>query len=383
VDWKAWLLACAAALVAIASQQREAVIETVDMTVPFAPAIVQTGGTPILAYELHLTNLTREEFTLPDVAVVGDDGGALASYRGDELRQRIGRPGLPRGAKNPHVVGPGLRAVVYFWIELSAGSVSPRSVTHRVGVEVSRPEGMSRSSVEGGAVMLSATAPVVLDPPLRGGDWAAVYDPLLIGGHRTAVYTVGGAARIPGRFAIDWIRLSGDGTIDGRTPRPPDWNGYGADVLAVADATVAAAVDDMPDNTDPPAPGAPPITLATASGNYVALDLGDGRFAFYEHLQHGSVRVAPGARVGRGDVIGRLGNSGSSSIGPHLHFHVSDADSPLAAEGLPFVFRQYELVGAFESIDALIGGRRWRAEPGLRGIREMERPPANAVVRFR
>jgi murein DD-endopeptidase MepM/ murein hydrolase activator NlpD len=383
MDWKGWLLVVAAAAVAFESQQRPPVVETVDMTVPFAPAIVQTGGKPILACELHLTNLTREEFTLTDVAVIAAGGATLASYSGGELRQRIGRPGLPRGATNPHVVGPGLRAVVYFWIELSAGSVPPRSVTHRVGVEVSRAGGRTRSSVEGGAVTLSATAPVVLDPPLRGGDWAAVYDPLLLGGHRTAIYTVGGAARIPGRFAIDWIRLSADGTIDKRTPRPPDWNGNGAEVLAVADATVATAVDDMPDNTDPPAPGAPPITPATASGNYIALDLGGGRFAFYEHLQHGSVRVAPGDRVKRGDVIGRLGNSGSSSIGPHLHFHVSDANSPLAAEGLPFVFRQYELAGTFESIDALIGGRPWRAEPGLAGLREMERPPANAVVRFR
>ena len=49
------------------------------MTVPFAPTIVRTGGKPILSYELHLTNLTREAFTLTDVAVVGDGRGALAS----------------------------------------------------------------------------------------------------------------------------------------------------------------------------------------------------------------------------------------------------------------------------------------------------------------
>ena len=383
MHWRYGLLACAAAVAALEMQQRPAVVETIDLAVPWAPTIVQTAGRPVLAYELHVTNFTHAEITLTDVASLAADGTVFASFKDEELRQRIGRPGLPRGAKDPHVVGPGLRAVVYFWIDLSAGSVPPRSVTHRVGVEVSRPGGRTRSSVEGGAVTLSAAAPVVLDPPLRGGDWAAVYDPLLVGGHRTAIYTVGGAARIPGRFAIDWIRLSGDGTIDRRTPRPPDWNGYGAEVLAVADATVAAAVDDMPDNTDPPAADAPPITLATASGNHVALDLGDGRFAFYEHLQHRSVRVAPGDRLKRGDVIGRLGNSGSSSIGPHLHFHVSDANSPLAAEGLPFVFRRYELVGAFDSIDALIGGRPWRNVPGLTGIRAMERPPANAIVRFR
>lgn len=50
------------------------------------------------------------------------------------------------------------------------------------------------------------------------------------------------------------------------------------------------------------------------------LDLGDNRHAFYGHLLPGSLRVKPGDRVRRGQVIGRLGNSGNST-GPHLHFH--------------------------------------------------------------
>ena len=51
-------------------------------------------------------------------------------------------------------------------------------------------------------------------------------------------------------------------------------------------------------------------TDAPAAG--YLLDLGDGRFAFYEHLKHGSVRVKPGERVKRGQEIAAVGNSGSS-----------------------------------------------------------------------
>jgi hypothetical protein len=40
----------------------------------------------------------------------------------------------------------------------------------------------------------------------------------------------------------------------------------------------------------------------------------------------------PGDRVRRGELLGRLGNSGSST-GPHLHFQVMDRPSALAAEG--------------------------------------------------
>jgi murein DD-endopeptidase MepM/ murein hydrolase activator NlpD len=65
------------------------------------------------------------------------------------------------------------------------------------------------------------------------------------------------------------------------------------------------------------------------------LDLGGGTYAFYAHLQPGSLRVKNGDRVTRGRVLGLLGNSGNSTE-PHLHFHVSDGMSPLGSEGLPY-----------------------------------------------
>jgi murein DD-endopeptidase MepM/ murein hydrolase activator NlpD len=93
--------------------------------------------------------------------------------------------------------------------------------------------------------------------------------------------------------------------------------------------------------------------------------------------------VKAGDRVRSGQVIGLLGNSGSSSAGPHLHFHVSDANATLAAEGVPFVFRAFRVEGAFDTIGAVFGGARWKsASPDAGGVRAMELPAANAVVRF-
>jgi murein DD-endopeptidase MepM/ murein hydrolase activator NlpD len=154
-------------------------------------------------------------------------------------------------------------------------------------------------------------------------------------------------------------------------------------VLAVADAVVAAARDDMP-GAELIAASQGPMALENASGNYVTLDLGHGRHAFYEHLKHGSIRVKPGDRVRRGQVIAMLGNTGSSSSGPHLHFHVSDANHPLAAEGLPYELRSFEVLGAYESIAATKSGRRWKTAPrGTGGVRRTELPAANAVIVFR
>jgi murein DD-endopeptidase MepM/ murein hydrolase activator NlpD len=67
-----------------------------------------------------------------------------------------------------------------------------------------------------------------------------------------------------------------------------------------------------------------------------------------------------------------LGNSGNSDS-PHLHFHVSDGVSTLGAEGLPFVFESFEVIGAaaFDPQKKPVGEKR-----------QQEIPLENAVVRF-
>ena len=86
------------------------------------------------------------------------------------------------------------------------------------------------------------------------------------------------------------------------------------------------------------------VTPENAGGNRVVLDLGDGRFAVYAHLQAGSVAVQPGDRVTRGQHIANVGSSGTSG-GPHLHFQVTDRPSVVVADGLPYVFDAFELTG--------------------------------------
>jgi murein DD-endopeptidase len=122
-----------------------------------------------------------------------------------------------------------------------------------------------------------------------------------------------------------------------------------------------------------------PITIDNAGGNYVTLDLGGGRFAFYEHLRPGSIKVKAGQRVRAGDVLAALGASGSVSSGAHLHFHMSDANAPLGAEGIPYVFKRFEVLGAFESLDAFAKGEAWVRSPSER---RLEMPRGQTVVRF-
>ena len=57
-------------------------------------------------------------------------------------------------------------------------------------------------------------------------------------------------------------------------------------------------------------------------------------------LQKGSVTVKPGSKVKRGQVIGKLGNTGNTSA-PHLHFHIMTGPSVLGSDGVPYVIGRF------------------------------------------
>ena len=102
----------------------------------------------------------------------------------------------------------------------------------------------------------------------------------------------------------------------------------------MADGVVTSMRNDIPQNTPGAKELAVPITLDTIGGNHVIMEIGEGLYAFYAHMQPGSVRVKVGDHVRRGQVLGLLGNSGNSSE-PHLHFHICNENSELGCEGLP------------------------------------------------
>ena len=350
-----------------------------DLRVPLAPAPVTVAGVPQLVYELHLANFSDEALTLVRVQVFDDRDGRVADVRGEELDRRLGRPGLKANDKERLTIAPGMGAVLYLEVPAHAQPVA-RGLRHRVDYAVAGKDASVAAVVEGAPVVVGAAPALVLAPPLRGGPWAAIHDPSWPRGHRRMLYAVDGKARIPGRYAIDWIKLDGEGrSASGDRDRVGNWYGHGEDVLAVADGVVAATRDDMPESASVAAH--PRNALADATGNYIALDIGGGRYAFYEHLQPGSVRVRVGQRVRSGEVIGALGFTGDST-GPHLHFHVADANSPLGAEGVPYVFGSFEVLGAFPTLERF-GDERWQsiASPAV-AQRSAERPAPNVVVRF-
>ena len=264
-------------------------------------------------------------------------GHPLLHLAGAELTKACARPGrhdVPED-RRLQLDGGGL-ALVYLWVPLESARV-PAALDHRIVVKQKGEE----LTVPDVRVAVRNVAPRVFSPPLRGGGWLAGNGPSNKSPHRLTVVPLGGHARIPQRFAVDWVKVGADGkTFTGDPTRNTSYAAYGAEALAVGDGVVTEVKDGIRENVPEQDP-AVPITLETVAGNHVIVDPGGGAFGMWAHLQPGSVRVKVGERVRRGQVLALVGNSGNSSE-PHLHFHLTDAPSTLAAEGIPYAFESFE-----------------------------------------
>ncbi|PZQ48602.1 MAG: hypothetical protein DI556_13680 [Rhodovulum sulfidophilum] len=191
---------------------------------------------------------------------------------------------------------------------------------------------------------------------------------------------VNGTPRVPERFAIDWVRIGEGGKLySGDGSKVEDFAYYGTEVLSVAPGTVANVYDEA--RTQVPNADPTGINTENIGGDMVAVDIGEGRYAFYAHMRPGSIRVKLGDRVKTGQVIGLLGNTGNTTA-PHLHFHVMDGPSPLDANGLPYVFRAFRSTGTLGNEAAFETGATAEVTPRLAGDYEAALPLNNQVVDF-
>lgn len=358
---------------ASASAQLASFPPALEVRVPKSPTVAHGGGQIVLPYELHVTNFMGQPVRLQQIDVLNADNGAtLLTMTDSTLQRAVARPGTRIPAAERLHVGPGLRAVVYMWVPVTGAP--PRAIRHRLTV-------MPDSGAAAPLTLETARIPVTSDllviaPPLRGGPWLAANGPSAESGHRRAMIPLDGAFYIAQRFAIDWVKLDArSSTYSGDSLKNSSYYAYGNDALAVANGVVTEVKDSIPENVPGINSRAVPITLETVGGNHVIVDIGGGHYAFYAHLQPGSIRVKRGDRVKRGQVLGLVGNSGNSTE-PHLHFHVSDASSPLGSEGIPYAFESLEIVGACQSLG---GGCTRSATPT---VRHREMPVANELVRF-
>lgn len=306
---------------------------------PLAPTVLPSAGRKYLVYELHLQNFTTDPVTVRGIEVRDADRPQalpVATLQGEALHARLRQVTIGEDAPGIERLAVGQGLVAFLCLAFDAKDAVPARLRHRVLLDT--------AVADGPAVGTRGTPLLRLGRPVLGPNWLPGNNPSLHSHHRMGLWVLDGEMRISRRYALDWKRVDQQGkTYAGDARDVRSYHAYGQQVLAVADGTVVAARDGFPDNVPKTEAGfepARPVTLDTVGGNQVVIDLGQGRFAAYYHLQPGSVAVKPGARVRRGQPLARIGNSGDARW-PHLHFQVTDGMDVLASEGLPHVFDSY------------------------------------------
>lgn len=132
-------------------------------------------------------------------------------------------------------------------------------------------------------------------------------------------------------YAFDFMKVDAQRSLT-RVNNPKtveDFYTWGAPIYAAADGEVQAISDGFTD-----------LPLGQSGefwdANTVCLKHAGGEYTVYGHLMKGSFVVKKGQKVKAGDMLAKVGNSGSSGA-PHLHFAMYDRDGI----GLPCTFINY------------------------------------------
>lgn len=370
----AWLLLFSAPLT-LSHAQGAAPVTGLSVSVPLVASPLPTASGQVLVYELNVRNHDENNCArLTDVRAQGGRGQSFLDvhYQGDalaantlaytrEMARATEPPAqpMPPGATSAVTLPAGGGGVIYFFVPLGAGKPAPTSLKHTLQfVPCAGAADIQRVVYD---LAIVRQAPLVIGLPSSGNGWVAGDSVTAKGVHRRTLIPVRDAAgkpltgqfHVPERYAIDWVMVDENARrARGPVQHNASYLAFGKSIIAVADGTIARTRDGMPEQTPPKSPPNPSID--TAAGNYIMQAIGGGRFAFYAHLQPGSLRVKPGQQVKRGQVLAVLGNTGNSTE-PHLHFHVSNTDDPLMSEGVPFVFDHMEEIGQVDGMNEATG----------------------------
>ena len=390
-----YVLAAAASLVATAplaaqSLKPDEIMSTLAVhALAEAHPVLGSDNRVHLAYELIVTNPSPLFVTLDKIEATGPDGSSLDSMSGEALAKMT-----TRYAGSNNLLGPGETAIVFMDVSFPANAKLPQSLMTKVGISrQSSAEGKPAPYPSGspiGATAIFTGAPVKIGAParriaapLRGSGWVAVNGCCdAITSHRGAVIAVNGKQHAPERFAIDWVQINKDRKMfTGDGSKLTSFAFYGDPIYSVADGTVV----NIYDNADEQVPLQPAkgLTPADIGGNMMVIDIGGGAYAFYAHLQRGSLKAKLGDKVKQGQVLGLLGNTGNTDA-PHLHFHLMDGTVPLNASGLPFVIDRFSSEGVIstDQLDPMFDGKAVTIDPRLKGAHTDQLPLNNEVSDF-
>ena len=303
-----------------------------------------TDGRQHIVYDLVITNVFTADVTLTSLEVRDGHGKVLLRLEGDAL-----------SAVTFEMLGETPTATVRASSTVSTdvevpvtAKALPTHVTNRLTYSVPPDAPFSEliesSQVRGPKLPVSGLDPIVISPPVNGAGWLAFNACCQPSSHFEALYAANGSFVSSEQFAIDWLRLEDGRLFEGDGSTNSQWYGEGAGLRAVADGKVVAAVDGKLEIAPAPFGLREFTSLDEHGGNYVVLRIAPDAYAFYAHMQPGTLRVDVGQRVRAGERLGSLGSSGNSNA-PHVHFSVNDGPDPKISNSVPYVFDHFRSIG--------------------------------------
>ena len=340
--------------------------------------VLASNGRQEIAYELQLINRSSSTVIVDKLEALAG-GKVVQKLAGGSLAAQMQTYGAGEQSAK---LAPGQGAYVLMDVSLPANAKVPAELVHRISVTTKPqlPPAIAKS-YEFAPTKVTNRPAVVVAPPLRGPNWVVGNGCCsTFNAHRGTILPVNGAPHVAERFAIDFIQIDPMGRLFEGAKNPlSNYSYFGDEIHSVAAGKVVGVVDGMPDIEAGTLP--PSITAAEAGGNHVVVDIGHGRYAFYAHMQPGSVRVKVGQKVKVGQTLGLLGNSGNTDA-PHLHFHVMDSPYPLLANGMPYRFTNFTVDGEVTNVAEMEDGAVAKMLPRERGPRHDELPLDNQVINF-
>ncbi|MBP1325736.1 murein DD-endopeptidase MepM/ murein hydrolase activator NlpD [Leucobacter exalbidus] len=365
-----------------------------------------TDGKYHVVYDLLLTNATKEPASVEKFEVVDGQNPktVIASFAGKALIDPTCVYGdcnrlrsLPASTVESATIPPQESRVLFIDFAVDTKDDVPATLLHRfTGTGANSPAFGKPSDIDylTTPIAVSTQTVPVIAPPLSGENWIALNGCCEPGfPHRSSVMSFNGKMNNSQRFAIDWKRANDEGDFYvGDKTLNESYVDYGADILAVADATVVAILDGVAANAPGKLPADDPtlaakLTVENADGNHVVLDLGDGVYAMYAHMIAGSVTAKVGDKVKEGDVLGHLGNTGNANAS-HLHFQLMNGPSFIESDSLPYALRGFDYDGqvapkVIEDADDYLTGNFLTGKLAQAEARTDEMPLNLAIVDFK